>query len=279
MEERKMRYYLARKTESNDKASERYLYVNSCGLHKNSYFQTIRQRGRKDYHLLYVEQGTLVLLEGEQEITLTPGGFVLYPPSEPQNYYQKKGVCYWIHFSGCATEELLSDAGLQGIRYHQCKRHEPMITRCFEKMIFHYAQSTPLRNATLCADLTALISAIGSALQIGRSEAVKDERLRPIILHMHRYYAEPIDLDRYAEMIGLSRGRFLHLFREVIGVSPYAYVLDLRLSRAAELLFSAEEPISSIAVSVVFSDPLYFSRLFKKHFSVSPEQFRRNVFS
>ena len=279
MEERKIKRYIVRATESHDKVSEHYLCINSCGLHKNSYFQTIRKNGRSDYQLLYVEEGVLILLDGEREITLTPGGFVLYSPNVPHNYYQKEGVCYWVHFTGGSVEEILRDASLQGLHYYQGKRHEPSITRCFEKMIFHYVQRSPLRTATLNADLVALLAELGGTVQGGSDEKVTDDRLRPIVLHMHRNYAATIDLDHYAEMIGLSRGRFLHLFREVIGVSPYAYVLELRLSRSAELLLDSDEPISSIAFSVGFSDPLYFSRLFKKRFSVSPDHFRRQAAS
>ena len=72
MEERKIKRYIVRATESHDKVSEHYLCINSCGLHKNSYFQTIRKNGRSDYQLLYVEEGVLILLDGEREITLTP---------------------------------------------------------------------------------------------------------------------------------------------------------------------------------------------------------------
>ena len=274
MEERPIKSYVARSREANDKTSDSYLDINSSGLHKNFYFQTIRKKGRSDYQLIYVEQGTLALIEGEEEITLTSGGFVLYRPGEPQNYCQKGGVCYWVHFTGTQAEELLRDAGLSTTHYFQGKRHEAVVTRFFEKLIFHYARRAPLRKITLCSDLIALLSVLGGLIQEPSAELTRDERLRPIVLQMHRDYAKPIDLDAYAEVVGLSRGRFLHLFKAVMGVSPYAYILDLRLSHGAELLLTSSDPISAISFAVGFSDPLYFSRLFKKKYAISPEKFR-----
>jgi AraC-like DNA-binding protein len=67
----------------------------------------------------------------------------------------------------------------------------------------------------------------------------------------------------------------MHLFKEVTGTSPYAYVLEQRLIRAAELLLSSDDPVSQISYLVGFSDPLHFSRLFKKKYGLSPEHFRK----
>jgi len=66
----------------------------------------------------------------------------------------------------------------------------------------------------------------------------------------------------------------MHMFKEAMGVSAYSYVLDLRLSKAAELLLSSELSIAEIAYETGFSDPLYFSRIFRKRCGSSPEAFR-----
>ena len=113
MEERRIRVYDGSIHDEHDEhISDRFLLVKSCGMGVDSYMNTIRPHGRADYQLIYVESGTLeVLMDGTRH-TVAPGGFILYKPREIQNYLQKKGRFYWVHFSGSAAEETLRSAGL-----------------------------------------------------------------------------------------------------------------------------------------------------------------------
>ncbi|KGQ35878.1 helix-turn-helix domain-containing protein, partial [Gallibacterium genomosp. 1] len=51
---------------------------------------------------------------------------------------------------------------------------------------------------------------------------------------------------------------------------------DQRINYAKQLLFTTNDPISSISRNVGFTDPLYFSRVFKKKVGVSPKVFRES---
>ena len=73
---------------------------------------------------------------------------------------------------------------------------------------------------------------------------------------------------------GLSEYHFIHLFREYTGFSPHAYVTRLRLDKAKDLMVSTTMNISEIAFAVGYANPLYFSRLFKRHTGLSPSRFR-----
>ena len=259
---------------SDNRISDHFLHVNSCGVNVDSYMNVIRPNGRSDYQLLYAESGIIELLRNGTHHTVPTGGFILYRPGEAQNYLQKKGKYYWVHFSGSVAEELLRTAGLGEGFYFLGRSVEPSVIRAFERLIYHYPHRSPQRELALAADLITLVTELGRIAQ-NEPPIFGDTRLRPVILSMNRNFKKEINLDAYAAEIGLSRSRFLHLFKEATGKSPYAYVLELRLHRAAELLISSAEPISQIAFSVGFSDPLYFSRLFKKHFGKSPEAFRK----
>lgn len=257
-----------------DRVDERFLAVNSCGVHVSTAVRTVRMRGRADFHLLYVESGELVACVRGNEERVHEGGFVIYPPREAQDYWQNGGVCYWVHFSGQNVAEILSAAGLSGIFCFHGGRAEPSIARRLERMLYEEALRQPNRELMLAAELATVLAEIGRSMQQG-SLSCGDERLRSVVVHMNKHYHEEIDMDGYAGMCCLSKGRFNHLFRERVGVPPYAYILSLRLNRAAEQLLSSEKPVSQIAREVGFSDPLYFSRLFRKRNGASPEEFRR----
>lgn len=253
--------------------SEKTLEINSYGVHNATTYRTLREKGRVDYLLLYVESGEFeVQFEGKMQILLS-GGFVIYRPGERQSYRQLSGVCYWVHFSGKAVEELLFEAGLGEKRIHIGTGNESTVSHVLERMGFHGATRSSLRELSLSCDLAYLVCEIGKMLSSDESSR-GDRRLREVIVDMNKNYREKPDLDKYSRLSGLSRGRFMHVFKNSLGVSPYSYILDLRLKRAAELLVLRELTVSEIAFEVGFSDPLYFSRLFKKKYGVSPSYFR-----
>jgi len=61
------------------------------------------------------------------------------------------------------------------------------------------------------------------------------------------------------------------LFLKEFGVNPSQYITEKRLSQAKSLIDNGDfDSISEIALSVGYSDPLYFSRQFKKKYGISP---------
>ena len=78
-----------------------------------------------------------------------------------------------------------------------------------------------------------------------------------------------------AEIAGLSKQRFTHLFKEQTGKSPMVYIKELRLTIAARRLLVSSENVSDIAYEVGYEDPNYFIREFKAAFGYTPNQYRK----
>lgn len=76
---------------------------------------------------------------------------------------------------------------------------------------------------------------------------------------------------------GISKSYFSHTFRKRMGVSPVQYLNTQRIEKAKEFLLSNSMSISTIARLVGFDDPLYFSRVFKKHTGIAPQMFYQKV--
>ena len=254
--------------------SYKFLSVESCGMHVNSNHVTKRAKGRRDYHLLYVKSGELkCLFDGKREV-LGSGGYVLYPPGAAQEYEQNGGVCYWVHFSGTCTDEIVTDAGLKRAPIFTGDRENNDVVTAFERMIFRYVTTGHNNSFALTADLLRLFAIIESKV-IDKAKPDFDERLCEVITHMHKHYADEVPLCEYAKMAYVSTGRFMHLFKEAMGASPHAYVLAIRMERAAEFLALSLDSVGEIAAKVGFNDALYFSKVFKKRFGISPTEFRK----
>ena len=87
---------------------------------------------------------------------------------------------------------------------------------------------------------------------------------------------ETVTVSELAEACFLSQGRFSHLFKESIGVSPMRYITEQRIKRAGELLAETENSVSEIGALVGFDDQNYFSRMFRKYTGLSPLNYRKN---
>jgi len=75
----------------------------------------------------------------------------------------------------------------------------------------------------------------------------------------------------------MSAFHFAHLFKQTTGLSPYRYVIELRLERAKSLLRSTELPITEIAQQVGYWNNSHFAVAFHRATGVTPRDFRRNA--
>ncbi len=71
---------------------------------------------------------------------------------------------------------------------------------------------------------------------------------------------------------------FTQLFKRQLGVSPQQYLMNIRISRACELLASGSG-VAEASEAIGYVDALYFSRIFKKHTGQTPSQYRKAALS
>lgn len=87
------------------------------------------------------------------------------------------------------------------------------------------------------------------------------------------YQNSSFEISAYLKNLPLSEDYLKRMFKKQYGVTPHDYLVKIRLERAKMMLSSVSRfdyTIKSVASSCGFNDPLYFSRLFKKRFNMSP---------
>ena len=104
-----------------------------------------------------------------------------------------------------------------------------------------------------------------------------EKRINHALEIMYRSIATDISVDELAKDCCLSSGHFSHLFKEIVGVSPHAYMIFIRMEKARDLLLNTRLSIREVGEAVGCPDQNYFSRLFKKHTGSSPSEFRKNI--
>lgn len=92
---------------------------------------------------------------------------------------------------------------------------------------------------------------------------------------IEQHYSGNITVQSIADTLSIDRSYFSNLFKKETGLSPKQYLINHRLSKALELLNKGKYSVSVISASVGFSDLFTFSRCFKKHYGVSPSEYKR----
>ena len=114
-----------------------------------------------------------------------------------------------------------------------------------------------------------------------KTESYLSARDRKILAPVENYLAEhltdpALTIDALSELCSVSQVYLRRIFKRKYGLSPSSYVVRERIRSACLLLTDgSDRPISQIAPAVGYTDPLYFSRIFKKQTGMSPSEFRR----
>lgn len=92
--------------------------------------------------------------------------------------------------------------------------------------------------------------------------------------YIDEWYMKDISLDDVSRQMNLSPYYFSKLFKEETGENFIEYLTRLRINKAKLLLADKEKSMKEICAEVGYSDPNYFSRIFKKSVGVTPTEFR-----
>ena len=86
--------------------------------------------------------------------------------------------------------------------------------------------------------------------------------------------ADPVTVEEVADASGLPGRTFLRRFKSATGLAPKAYLQELRIERARDLLIETDRPVSALCFAVGYSDPPSFARLFTRLSGLAPGAFR-----
>lgn len=123
----------------------------------------------------------------------------------------------------------------------------------------------------------AVVAALTDTRRTARTPSRRDERrvaaaLRRIERHAH----EHVPLADLARDSATSPYHFLRIFRQVVGMTPYQFLLRTRLHRAAVELRRSDDNVAVIALNAGFNDVSEFNRRFKRITGSSPSVYRRS---
>lgn len=262
----------------NRKFSEFYLCY--CGYAKCESLHSFGPAVRPNYLIHLILEGRGLYKVGDTKYDLSAGqGFLIEP--EVQTFYQadsKDPWSYlWIGFDGSRAKEYLRDIGLGGgkktFRYKDSAELKNMVLELLKRNTYTIENEFYREGF-----LYSFFSVLSRNLKADAAPRDDTENLyvRQAIEFIQNNYHYGIRVSDIADYVGVSRGYLHTLFIKNLGQSPQEFLLNFRISRASQLLILTDLTVEGVAQSCGYSDPLVFSKIFKKKHGVTPSCYRKD---
>ncbi|NJO33175.1 MAG: helix-turn-helix transcriptional regulator [Rhodospirillales bacterium] len=122
---------------------------------------------------------------------------------------------------------------------------------------------------------TVIAAMSGHVARPVRFSSRDEQRITDALNHIEAHASGPLELDVLANLVCMSKYHFLRVFRRVVGMTPYQYLLSVRMRRAASRLAGTAEGVASIAFDSGFGDLSTFNHRFRDLFGMTPVAYRR----
>ena len=223
------------------------------------------------FHAYLSVKGEGALIVDGSENPLSSGTFFFAFPEEKYSIEDISGLTYlYISFGGKDAFSLLSDFGIsKDVRIFEGFSH-----------LVHFWMSSIRRvdkqNAVALTESVLLYTL--SYINSDRKEKSGD-RFNSVLEYIDANFTEPtLSIARVSDLFFYSEKYLSALFTRRTGERFTSYVSKKRIEKAKEYLTEDKLSVSDISYECGFSDPFYFSKVFKKYTGVTPSQFaKKNI--
>lgn len=233
------------------------------------------------YTLNFIEKGLFQLHSGKEKWTLGEQNlFVTYPEMNYRFQHFEEipnDICLSIKFSDSLAEDIFSCSDFD------LKKIPPVVLQN-NRIGFLYWQISqfiennrdPLETETVAAELLSAIGNSETPRKIYKKKQMSwyAERVEAICRLFEVEYETPHSLNSLSRFVGLSPFHLTRIFKELTDKSPHQYLIEVRLSKAAEQLLEGLS-ITEVCYACGFANPSHFTRLFQRTFGTSPRNFQR----
>lgn len=111
-----------------------------------------------------------------------------------------------------------------------------------------------------------------SPCEKGKADSLKD--MIAVMEYIRAEYASPLTLRDMAAKINMSEGHFCRKFSAAMHMSPFEFLLKIRIDNSCRLLLDTDLPIGDIAMRCGFNSFSYFGKKFRAATGLTPKEYR-----
>lgn len=246
-------------------------------------FYIDRPNGMRGWIINLTVEGAGRVFDGRDSFAVEPGDLLLFPP-QAVHYYGRDAAAEkwwhrWIYFQPRAYWRNWLEWERQINRVH--------ILRHKGSAFFHemFRQFVEVEQLSMLSDSLSLDLAFNrlehillSCARVDRAAQMKnapiDERVLAACTLISSNLQQSPSVKAIAAEVCLSPSRLSHLFHKHVGMGVVQWRDSQRIQYAMQLLRVTNVPIKSLSQMAGYDDPLYFSRVFRRHVGMSPRHFR-----
>ena len=242
------------------------------------------QHGRvlEVYALIYMTHGegtyesqgmTPKCVQAGDLIVLFPGVWHRYAPN-PKTGWEER----WLAFGGDFAARLMEDKLFAPSQPLLRIGTNPFLHDAYSELM-DILRAPTLSTPSLAAAAAHRIIAQSSHAARSRTAsnpatAQREEMVQRAKQRMVEQLDQRLHMRDLAAEQGVSYSLFRHTFKQHSGLSPKAYLIELRIERARSLLTGTSLSVKEVADQLSFETPYYFMRLFKNKTGMTPTQWR-----
>ena len=140
-------------------------------------------------------------------------------------------------------------------------------------------ETNPQYEYNVLTNLVEIWQIILRHVDVGESEPEDPVsiRMRRFLEYIEENLDQAISLEEMAASAGVSKTEALRCFHKTLQTTPYSYVMEVRLSKAADLLAETGLSIGEIASRTGFNQQSYFGKRFKEKTGMTPLEYRKKM--
>ena len=262
--------------------------TNDISIPRNPGFQVMHWH--EDLQLIYVLDGEIEVQTLDEKIALEKGNGI-FINKNTVHHVKRKGLCHYksfifpdyflkFYFNSPANDFVSRITENKKIGFLFFDKNIDWCKNILEKLE-KLSSLEKDGNGFYIYQILVLLSRIwlhlirNVQIPIENHKNVTSERMKKFLECIEKNYAENITLEQLAKCANVSKSECLRCFRKSLGCTPYNYLLEYRLSRAATLLKNTNDSIAEISSKVGFNQTSHFGKCFREKTGLSPLKFRK----
>ncbi|MBR1743766.1 MAG: AraC family transcriptional regulator [Lachnospiraceae bacterium] len=234
------------------------------------------------FHFVLSGTGALVAKDKQGENRTyqirTEQGFMIFPKQETTYTadFDHPWEYMWIEFDGLRVREALTSVELSEDSpvYHAQYKDLRLDMQNEMKFIVQHPDSPPL---CIIGHLYLFLDLFIRSIQLPvqpTGNSVHDFYISEAFAYIEQNFQNQITVEDIANVLGIDRSYFGRIFHKATGQTPQNFLMNYRMSKAAELLKVTKLSIADIGNSVGYPDPQHFSRAFRRIYDISPRKWK-----
>lgn len=238
-----------------------------------------------EWEVLWVLDQPLSIACGAEQQVLQPGQMVVFAPNEPHEFHKLETDCTFLCMQISPAELPISQQMTVQARYPHSLMPEPELSQIRQMLLRaakDYLRGEPFYELSCMGTGVLILHRLLKCLptrSLTPEEAATQEkrnaRIKRLIRFVDENYMHKIRLADFAEQEDCSLSYLSHFIKETTNQTFQEYVNTVRFNAACKLIAAGGRRMLDVCMEAGFSDYRYFTRAFRQHLGMTPEEYSR----